>query len=91
MTKSELAGKVSTSCGISQASARRAIDTILEAITAEVSKGGFVALQNFGTFKTHDRAARKGRNPKTGEPVNIPARTAPKFVPSGAFKDRVNV
>lgn len=73
-----------------KAKAQEAVDCVFSAITEALAKGDSVSLVGFGTFKVSDRAARTGRNPQTGEAINIPASKAPRFVPGKALKDAVN-
>jgi len=71
--------------------AAEAVNTVLEEITKTLSKGGEVVLTGFGTFKVNRRAAREGRNPKTGEKLQIPATNVPKFKPGKGLKDAVKL
>jgi DNA-binding protein HU-beta len=89
MNKSELVAKVASDAGIAKAAAEKAVDAFADAVTGTLKKGGKVALVGFGTFSTTKRKARKGRNPKTGETINIPATRAPKFTAGKALKDAV--
>ncbi len=70
--------------------AQSAVDCIISTVTEALKGGDTVTLVGFGTFKTVDRSARKGRNPQTGEEIDIEARKVPKFVPGKALKDAVN-
>jgi len=79
MNKGELVEKVAKNCGLSKASADDAVNTIMGAIADALTKGDKVTLVGFGTFAVADRAAREGRNPKTGEKMNIPASKRVKF------------
>jgi len=90
MNKSELIEKIATGADISKASAGRAIDAFTEAVTTALADGDQVALVGFGTFKTTDRAARKGRNPQTGAEIQISAAKVPGFKAGKALKDAVN-
>lgn len=90
MKKVELVEKVAEEAGLTKADATRAIDATLAAITEALSKGDKVPLVGFGTFAVSKRAAREGRNPKTGAVVQIPARNAVTFKPGSALKDAVN-
>ncbi|KPJ79159.1 MAG: DNA-binding protein [Deltaproteobacteria bacterium SG8_13] len=69
--------------------AQAAVDCVLETIVKSLKRGGDVTLVGFGTFKVASRKARKGRNPQTGEVIQIKASKVPKFVPGKAFKDAV--
>ena len=90
MNKAELIDAVAENADISKAAAARAVDTVLESITSTLQKGEQVALIGFGTFSVKDRAARTGRNPRTGEPLEIPAAKVPSFKAGKALKDAVN-
>jgi DNA-binding protein HU-beta len=86
MTKQELARKISTEAGLSAIDAASALDATFAAITAELVAGGDVAVAGFGKFSVSDRAARDGRNPQTGEAIQIKASKAAKFSPASALK-----
>ena len=90
MNKGELIEAVANSAGLSRADATKAVDSVLEAITGTLSNGGSVSLVGFGTFSVKARAARKGRNPRTGEEIQIPASNVPGFKAGKALKDAVN-
>ena len=90
MNKPDIVAVVARSSGISKASADNAVDAIFSAITDALRKGEDVRLVGFGTFSTRRRAARQGRNPRTGETIQIPASTQPKFKPGRPLKDAVN-
>lgn len=90
MKKVELVEAVAKETGLTKADANRALDATLAAITGALAKGDSVPLVGFGTFKTAKRAAREGRNPRTGETVKIAARTAVTFKAGSALKDAVN-
>ncbi len=90
MNKQDVVAAVARSSGISKASADDAVDTIFSAITDALRKGEDVRLVGFGTFSTRRRAAHQGRNPRTGEAIQIPASTLPKFKPGRPLKDAVN-
>ena len=93
MNKTELVNKVAEKCGddiASKAAAVRIVSAVVDTITETVASGDEVVLVGFGTFKPVKKSARKGRNVKTGETINIPAKTVPKFAPGKAFKDAVN-
>ena len=89
MTKAELIEKISSGTGLSKAEASRTLDTTLDSIKAALKKGHKVTLVGFGTFSVTKRKARKGRNPKTGQVINIPAGKTPKFSAGKALKDAV--
>ncbi len=88
MNKGDLINKVADVLS-SKKEAQAAVDCMIESITEALSKNDSVTLVGFGTFKTAERKARKGRNPQTGEDIEIPARNVPKFVPGKALKDAV--
>ncbi len=90
MNKSELIDAVAAGADISKASAGRAIDSMVDAITESLRKGDPVALVGFGTFSVKDRAARQGRNPQTGATIQIPAARVPGFKAGKGLKDAVN-
>lgn len=83
MTKQDLARKAANRAGISITAANDVIDAAIDAITDSLKSGESVKLPRFGTFEMKHRNARTGRNPHTGEPVPIPARDIPSWVPSG--------
>ena len=90
MNKSELIEALVKETEVSKAAAGRSIDALIQIITKTVAKKEDVQLIVFGTFKAVKRAARKGKNPRTGEPLKIAAATLPKFTPGAAFKAAVN-
>ncbi len=92
VTKSELAARLAINCGdiSTKASATRIVDAVLETIAESLENGVEVSLAGFGKWKTKERAARTGRNPQTGDPVQIPARTVVAFKPATALKVRVD-
>lgn len=90
MNKTELVDAIAADCDISKASAQRALDSLIENIVKTVTKGGTVQLVGFGSFGSGKRAARTGRNPRTGEVIKIAAAKTVKFTAGKAFKDAVN-
>lgn len=90
MNKSELIDAIAEGADISKASAGRALDSLLETVTSELKKGHPVSLVGFGTFSVKPRSARTGRNPQTGEEIQIAASNVPSFKPGKALKDAVN-
>jgi len=90
VNKTELIDAVAEGADISKAAATRAVDTVLDSISESLANGDQVTLVGFGTFSVKDRAARTGRNPRTGEPINIPAAKVPGFKAGKALKDAVN-
>lgn len=90
MNKSELIAAAADGSGLSKAQVSSALDAILDAIQDSVAAGEKVSITNFGTFERRERAARQGRNPQTGKPVDVPASKAPAFKAGKPFKDKVN-
>ena len=90
MNKTELIDAMAEAADISKAEAGRALDGMIDAITGAVKSNDTVSIIGFGTFALSERAARKGRNPKTGEEIQIKASKSPKFKAGKAFKDAVN-
>jgi DNA-binding protein HU-beta len=89
MTKDELIEKVASGTGLSKVDAGRVIKTTFDSITSALKKGQNITLVGFGTFKISKRKARKGRNPRTGETINIKAAKVPKFSAGKGLKDAV--
>ena len=89
MNKTELIDALAEQTDTSKAAAARSLDALIDIITATVARGEDVALTGFGSFKAARREARTGKNPKTGEPLNIPATTVPKFSAGAVFKAAV--
>ncbi len=90
MNKTELIDAIAESADLSKASAARILEATLDAITGALQQGDSVALVGFGTFQAKDRAARTGRNPQTGEAMQIPAAKVPSFKAGKALKDALN-
>jgi DNA-binding protein HU-beta len=90
MTKNDLADKVAERTGLAASEARQALDAAIDAVSDELAAGGEVALAGFGKFSVSHRAARQGRNPATGETINIAASKAAKFSAASALKTRLN-
>lgn len=90
MNKGELIDAVAASAGLSRADATKAVDAVLDNVTSTLSGGGSVSLVGFGTFSVKSRAARMGRNPRTGEAIQIKASKVPGFKAGKALKDAVN-
>jgi DNA-binding protein HU-beta len=90
VNKNELVAAVSDKCGLSRADAQRAVDATFEAITEALRKSDDVRLVGFGTYTVSERAASEGRNPRTGEPIKIPASRQPKFKAGKALRDAIN-
>ncbi|MEJ2308937.1 MAG: HU family DNA-binding protein [Gammaproteobacteria bacterium] len=90
MNKSELIDVIADQADISKAAAGRALDAMTDAITEALKKGDTVSVLGFGTFSVRERAAREGRNPRTGETIKIKASKNPAFKAGKALKDAVN-
>ncbi|WP_257265428.1 HU family DNA-binding protein [Endozoicomonas sp. ONNA2] len=90
MNKSELIDAIAASADISKAAAGRALDAMINSVTGALKNGEQVVLVGFGTFSVKERAARAGRNPQTGEPIEIAAARIPGFKAGKALKDAVN-
>ncbi len=90
MNKSELIEHIATQSDISKAAATRALESIIGAVKSTLKKGNSVSLVGFGTFAVTKRAARLGRNPRTGASLKIKAAKVPKFRPGKALKDALN-
>ena len=89
MNKQELIGHVADRSGLSRNDAARAVETMLEVITSTLKRGDEVRLVGFGNFSVTRRKASTGRNPRTGEPMDIKASSQPKFRPGKVLKDAV--
>jgi len=90
MNKSDLIDAIADTAGLSKADAGRALDALVKTVTKTLKKGGTVSLVGFGTFAVRKRAARTGRNPRTGETIKIKASKNPAFKAGKALKDAVN-
>ena len=90
MNKNDLIDAVASSANLSKADATRAIDSVIDSISGSLSKGDEVRLVGFGTFSVMQRKATTGRNPRTGEPIAIPASKQPKFKAGKTLRDKVN-
>jgi DNA-binding protein HU-beta len=89
VTKKELIVSIAEQAGIAKGAAEKALNAVIDGITDALSNRDKVTFVGFGTFYVTERPARKGRNPKTGEPIKIPASKVPKFKPGKALKDAV--
>ena len=89
MNKSELIDAIAESTELSKVASGKALDAVIETIVKAVAKGDCVSLVGFGSFKAAARAAREGKNPKTGEKIKIAATTVPKFSAGATFKAAV--
>ncbi|MFV0276210.1 MAG: HU family DNA-binding protein [Parahaliea sp.] len=90
MNKTELIDAIATTADLSKADAGRALDAVVDSITGALAKGDPVSLVGFGTFAVKHRAAREGRNPQTGNTIQIAATNVPGFKAGKALKDAVN-
>ncbi|GMG88684.1 HU family DNA-binding protein [Biformimicrobium ophioploci] len=90
MNKSDLIDAIAASADIPKAAAGRALDAMVDSITDALKKDEQVVLVGFGTFAVKERAARTGRNPRTGDPIEIAAAKIPSFKAGKALKDAVN-
>lgn len=90
MNKTELVSYVAESTGLTKKDAAKAVDAVFSGIETSLKNGEKVQLIGFGNFEVRERAARKGRNPQTGEEIEIAASKAPAFTPGKNLKDSVN-
>ncbi len=90
MNKAELVDSVASAANLSKADAGRAVDAVLSSITSSLKDGQQVSIVGFGTFNVKHRAARAGRNPRTGETIQIAASNVPGFKAGKALKEAVN-
>ncbi len=90
MTKADLVGLVAEEAEMTKKDVEQLIEIIFESIVDSLNKGEKIELRGFGSFRVRDRNARKGRNPKTGEPVDIPAKRVAYFKPGKDLKDIIN-
>ncbi|MHB1042874.1 MAG: HU family DNA-binding protein [Eubacteriales bacterium] len=87
MNKADLVAAVAEKADITQKDTVKVINAVIEVISESISQGKEVRIVGFGTFKVRQRAARTGRNPKTGKPIEICAKTVPVFVPGKSLKE----
>ncbi|MFT5438272.1 MAG: DNA-binding protein HU-beta [Alphaproteobacteria bacterium] len=90
MNKNDLVASVATNSGLSKADSTKAVDAVFDSITSSLKGGNEVRLVGFGTFTVTQRRASEGRNPRTGEKIQIPASNQPKFRAGKGLKDAVN-
>mgnify|MGYP000154712092 CR=1 FL=1 len=90
MNKNDLIAAVAETTGLNKGDATKAVDAVFDSITASLKQGTEVRLVGFGTFVVSNRAATEGRNPRTGETIQIPASKQPKFKAGKGLKDAVN-
>jgi DNA-binding protein HU-beta len=89
MTKAELISRIAADTKLTKADSERALNAFLGNVTKTLKKEGKLTLTGFGTFEVAKRKKRKGRNPRTGDPINIKARKVVKFKPGKALKDKI--
>ena len=89
MNKSDLIAKVAESSGLSKKDVTTVVEAVLDSIAEALKNGDKVQLVGFGNFEIRERTARKGRNPQTGEEIDIPASKVPAFKPGKALKDGI--
>jgi len=89
MNKNELINEVARKTGLSRREAEAGVQTMLDSISMEIAKGSKVTLTGFGTFDVGKRRARSGVNPRTGDPIKIPATKMPRFKPSRNLRTKV--
>tara|TARA_B100001013_G_scaffold266251_1_gene168092 strand:+ start:1192 stop:1464 length:273 start_codon:yes stop_codon:yes gene_type:complete len=90
MNKDDLIGKIASNAGLSKSDAAKSVDAVFSNIINSLKNGDDVRLVGFGTFIVVNRAATTGRNPRTGESIQIPAKKVPKFRAGKALKDSLN-
>ena len=90
MNKNDLIGAVADSAGMSKADAGKAVEAVFDSITGSLKGGDEVRLVGFGTFSVANRKASEGRNPRTGDKIQIPASKQPKFKAGKGLKESVN-
>ncbi|MGY4718987.1 HU family DNA-binding protein [Naumannella cuiyingiana] len=90
MTKKELVDAIAKEADLTQADADKALGAVVSAISGALAKGDKVAVPGFGTFEVRERSARSGRNPQTGETIQIAASKAPAFKPATQLKSAVS-
>ncbi len=90
MNKNDLVSAVSSSTGMSKGDSTKAVEGVFDAISGALSSGGDVRIVGFGTFSVVNRKATTGRNPRTGQAIQIPASKQPKFKAGKGLKDAVN-
>jgi integration host factor subunit beta len=90
MTKADLVEDVAKAAELTKKDAERLVEIVFESIIETLNKGEKIELRGFGSFRVRERGARRGRNPKTGDPVNIPAKRVPYFKPGKELKELIN-
>ena len=90
MTKAELVEDVARAAELTKKDAERLVEIVFESIIETLDRGEKIELRGFGSFRVRERGSRRGRNPKTGDPVNIPAKRVPYFKPGKELKELIN-
>ena len=90
MTKAELVEDVAEAAELTKKDAERLVEIVFESIIETLNQGEKIELRGFGSFRVRERGARRGRNPKTGGPVSIPAKRVPYFKPGKELKELIN-
>jgi integration host factor subunit beta len=90
MTKAELVEDVAEAAELTKKDAERLVEIVFESIIDTLNQGEKIELRGFGSFRVRERGARRGRNPKTGDPVSIPAKRVPYFKPGKELKELIN-
>ena len=90
MTKAELVEDVADAAELTKKDAERLVEIVFESIIDTLNQGEKIELRGFGSFRVRERGARRGRNPKTGDPVSIPAKRVPYFKPGKELKELIN-
>jgi DNA-binding protein HU-beta len=90
MKKSDIVDSIAGKIGVPKAQVQQMVDDVFDLIAEGLTRGEKIDLRGFGTFSVRDSAARTGRNPQSGEPIQIPARRVPAFKPGKELKDKVN-
>jgi integration host factor subunit beta len=90
MTKAELVEQVASQSDLTKKDAEVIVQTVLDSITESLQRGEKIELRGFGSFRIRSRSSRQGRNPKTGNGVNVPAKNVPYFKPGKEIKDLIN-
>ncbi len=90
MTKADLVEDVAKAAELTKKDAERLVEIVFESIIETLNKGEKIELRGFGSFRVRERGARRGRNPKTGDPVDIPAKRVPYFKPGKELKELIN-
>jgi integration host factor subunit beta len=90
MTKAELVEDVARAAELTKKDAERLVEIVFESIIETLNQGEKIELRGFGSFRVRERGARRGRNPKTGDPVDIPAKRVPYFKPGKEMKELIN-